>query len=167
MGNGLGCWNTMPTYTRSALASILKMSCPSNSIVPSVLTVSTKSHMRLNVRSSVDFPHPEGPMKAVARFLGISSVMLFNAWKSPYHRLKSRMESMLSTPSTLRWISSLNSLSIVFSISRTYPSGNRQDAGLWVPRKSAGWCPFPPYRPRRRRRYGRSRGPPAPCCGSR
>ena len=67
---------------------------------PSQRTVGTKSHMRLNVRSNVDLPQPEGPMKAVARFFGMSSVMFFSAWKSSYHRLKSRMEIMgsASTP---------------------------------------------------------------------
>ena len=62
----------MPTWTRSALASIPKMSEPRNSMVPSQRTVSTKSHMRLNVRKSVDLPQPDGPMKAVQRWRGIS-----------------------------------------------------------------------------------------------
>jgi hypothetical protein len=39
--------------------------------------------MRLNVRSSVDLPQPEGPMKAVTRFSGISRLMVFNALKPP------------------------------------------------------------------------------------
>ena len=94
MGNGLGCWNTMPTLTRSSLASPLKMSRPATSMTPSVRTVGTKSHMRLKVRSSVDLPQPEGPMNAVARFFGMSSVTPLSAWNSPYHRLKSRMEIM-------------------------------------------------------------------------
>ena len=39
--------------------------------------------MRLNVRSSVDLPQPEGPMKAVTSFSGISRLMRFNARKLP------------------------------------------------------------------------------------
>ena len=54
--------------------------------------------MRLNVRRSVDFPQPEGPMNAVALFFGISSEMCFSAWKSPYHRLKLLIE-MTDSPS--------------------------------------------------------------------
>mgnify|MGYP000813576326 CR=1 FL=1 len=33
-------------------------------------------------RSSVDFPHPDGPIKAVISFSGISRLIFFNAWKS-------------------------------------------------------------------------------------
>ena len=75
-------------------------------MVPSVRTVGTKSHMRLNVRRSVDLPQPEGPMNAVALFFGISSEMFFSAWKSPYHRLKLRIEmtdSPSATESMLAW----------------------------------------------------------------
>ncbi len=39
--------------------------------------------MRLNVRSSVDLPQPDGPMNAVTRFSGISRFTRFNAWKAP------------------------------------------------------------------------------------
>ena len=106
MGNGFGCWNTMPTPTRSALASDLKMSCPLNSMVPSTRTLDTRSHMRLKARNSVDLPQPEGPMKAVTRFSGMSSVMFLSAWKSPYHRLKSLMEIMVGTP-TMPWCSAM------------------------------------------------------------
>ena len=39
--------------------------------------------MRLKVRSSVDLPQPEGPMKAVTSFSGISRLMFFSAWNLP------------------------------------------------------------------------------------
>ena len=39
--------------------------------------------MRLKQRSSVDLPQPEGPMKAVMRFLGMSMVMSRTARKLP------------------------------------------------------------------------------------
>ncbi len=35
--------------------------------------------MRLSVRSSVDLPQPEGPMKAVTLRSGISMLMFFSA----------------------------------------------------------------------------------------
>ena len=59
--------------------------------------------MRLKVRSSVDLPQPDGPMKAVARFRGISRLTPLRAWKSPYQRLKSLMVMAVSTPSMARW----------------------------------------------------------------
>jgi len=36
--------------------------------------------MRLKMRSSVDLPQPDGPIRAVTRFSGISSAMFFSAW---------------------------------------------------------------------------------------
>ena len=39
--------------------------------------------MRLKVRSSVDLPQPEGPMKAVTLRSGIPRLMFFSAWKPP------------------------------------------------------------------------------------
>src|SRR5258708_19974867 len=36
---------------------------------------STRSFMRLKLRSNVDLPHPDGPMKAVTCFSGISIEM--------------------------------------------------------------------------------------------
>jgi len=39
--------------------------------------------MRLKVRSSVDLPQPEGPMKAVTFFSGMSRLMLLRAWNLP------------------------------------------------------------------------------------
>jgi len=39
--------------------------------------------MRFSVRSSVDLPQPDGPMKAVTFFSGISRLMFLSAWKPP------------------------------------------------------------------------------------
>ena len=36
--------------------------------------------MRLNVRSKVDLPHPEGPMKAVTLFSWMDKLMFFKLW---------------------------------------------------------------------------------------
>ena len=43
----------------------------------------TRSFMRFKDFKSVDFPQPEGPMKAVTFLEGISMLMFFSAWKSP------------------------------------------------------------------------------------
>jgi len=39
--------------------------------------------MRLKVLSSVDFPQPEGPMKAVTFFSAMSSETFLSAWNWP------------------------------------------------------------------------------------
>ena len=39
--------------------------------------------MRLNTRSRVVLPQPDGPMIAVIRFSGISNVTSFSAWVFP------------------------------------------------------------------------------------
>ena len=41
------------------------------------------SCMRLRVRSTVDLPQPDGPMKAVTDFAGICMLTFCTAWKSP------------------------------------------------------------------------------------
>ena len=99
IGKGLGCWKTMPTWMRREQASMSKTSVPSSSTRPSWRTLGTKSHMRLNVRSSVDLPQPDGPMKAVQRFLGMERSMPLRAWKSPYQRLRPRTSMRLSAAS--------------------------------------------------------------------
>ena len=167
MGNGLGCWNTMPTCTRRALASVLKMSWPLNSTTPSVCTPSTKSHMRLKVRSRVDLPQPEGPMKAVARCSGMSSEMSLSAWKSVYQRLKCFTEMTGDTSATLLCCVCVNSFSIISSINQSVRTGSRQAAGHWASRRSAWSSPSRPCCPRRRRQFGLRRAWPAPCCASR
>ena len=167
MGNGLGCWNTMPTCTRSALGSVLNMSVPLNSTRPSVRTPSTKSHMRLNVRRSVDLPQPEGPMKAVARCSGISSETSLSAWKSVYQRLKCFTEMTGETSATLLCSVCVNSFSIISSINQSVRTGSRQAAGHWVTRRSAWSSPSRPWCQHRRTRCGLRRGWLAPCCASR
>jgi hypothetical protein len=67
IGNGVGFWKTMPTLARSrftscALSSTLR---PLNRISPSARWPGYRSNIRLKVRSSVDLPQPDGPMKAV------------------------------------------------------------------------------------------------------
>src|SRR5690348_6427240 len=50
--------------------------------------------MRLNTRSSVDLPHPEGPMIAVTFLSGISMPMFFSAGASPYRKCRLRTASL-------------------------------------------------------------------------
>ena len=58
-GNRLYCWNTMPTFLRSASLSSFGSftSWPSTVIEP--LSIGTSALMQ---RSSVDLPEPDGPM---------------------------------------------------------------------------------------------------------
>src|SRR5512134_2296691 len=64
------------------------MSTPPMRIVPSMRTPSTRSFMRFRHRSSVDLPHPDGPMYAVTRCLGTSIVTSVRARLAPYQRLR-------------------------------------------------------------------------------
>src|SRR5436305_6801713 len=59
------------------------MSCPSRSTWPETRAPATTSCMRLSERRNVDFPQPDGPMRAVTS-LG-STVMLASAsaWNEP------------------------------------------------------------------------------------
>ena len=75
----------MPTLARISATSFLEVSrfSPSSTISPSARCSGYSSYMRLNVRSRVDLPQPEGPMKAVTFFSGISRLMPFKAWNLP------------------------------------------------------------------------------------
>ena len=55
------------------------MSWPPMVILPVMLTLSIRSFMRLKHRSKVDFPHPDGPMKAVTSFSSILTEIPFSA----------------------------------------------------------------------------------------
>ena len=81
LGNGFGRWNTMPTRRRSSTTSVedARRSRSANRISPSVRTPGIMSFMRLNERSSVLLPQPEGPMIAVTLVFGISSETLVSA----------------------------------------------------------------------------------------
>ena len=57
---------------------------PSKRMSPSMRTLSIRSFSRLMQRSSVDLPQPEGPMKAVICFSGISIEISLSAFFSPY-----------------------------------------------------------------------------------
>ena len=72
------------------LARISDTSClvvirfsPSIRISPSARCSGYSEYMRLKVRSSVDLPQPEGPMKAVTLRSGMSMVTFLSAWKPP------------------------------------------------------------------------------------
>jgi hypothetical protein len=81
----VGFWNTMPTLARSSATSCFDVSrfSPSSTISPSARCSGYSSYMRLKVRSSVDLPQPDGPMKAVTLRSGMSRLMPFRAWKRP------------------------------------------------------------------------------------
>ncbi len=64
---------------------------PSKMMSPSIRTPSIRSFRRLMQRSSVDLPQPEGPMKAVICFSGISIEISFSAFLSPYQSDRSWM----------------------------------------------------------------------------
>src|SRR6187431_3217683 len=49
--------------------------------------------MRLNTRSRVDFPRPDGPIKAVTRFSGTSMLMCLTAWNLSYQKFRSRADT--------------------------------------------------------------------------
>ena len=66
-GNGFGRWNTMPTTRRTATGStpLPYRSVPSSVDLPLTCAPGMTSCIRLSVRSRVDLPQPDGPMKAV------------------------------------------------------------------------------------------------------
>ena len=75
----------MPILARISDTSSLEVSrlLPSMMISPSARCSGYSSNIRLKVRSKVDLPHPDGPMKAVTFRSGMSRVMFFSAWNPP------------------------------------------------------------------------------------
>ena len=53
---------------------------------PVIFTPGIRSFMRFSVFRKVDFPQPEGPIRAVMLFSGSWILIFFNAWALPYHR---------------------------------------------------------------------------------
>src|SRR4051812_15239245 len=86
LGNGFGFWKTMPIRRRSATGSVpgVVMSTPSNVITPSIRNDGTRSFIRLKHRRSVLLPQPEGPIRAVILFRGISIETSRSAIAWPY-----------------------------------------------------------------------------------
>ena len=84
-GNGFGRWKTMPTTRRTATGStpLPYRLVPSRSISPLTYAPGMTSCIRLMLRSSVDLPQPDGPMKAVT--VRGSTVMETSstAWNAP------------------------------------------------------------------------------------
>ena len=91
IGNGLGFWKTMPTFLRRSVTSqfFAKISFPPTVKLPVMRQPGTRSFIRLNIFRNVDLPQPDGPMRAVISFAGISMLISFSARKSPYQRLQS------------------------------------------------------------------------------
>ena len=59
------------------------MFLPRYSTRPRIVTPGTRSFIRSRVFKKVDLPQPEGPIRAVTCFSGISIFTDFNAWFSP------------------------------------------------------------------------------------
>ena len=84
LGNGFGFWKTIPIRRRTTdridprIVDILRRDRESR---PSPGAVGTRSFIRLIQRNTVLFPHPDGPINAVIRFLAISNLTLPTAWK--------------------------------------------------------------------------------------
>ena len=64
IGNGFGCWKTMPTLRRSSVGSISSTSWSSSRIEPLRTADGVWSTSLLSERSSVVLPQPEGPIRA-------------------------------------------------------------------------------------------------------
>ncbi len=75
----------MPMRARISVTSslLVRMFWPSRLISPSARCSGYSSNMRLKVRSNVLLPQPEGPMKAVTLFCGMSRLMFFSALNPP------------------------------------------------------------------------------------
>src|SRR4030095_3597961 len=85
-GNGFHRWNTIPTRWRSATMSIefRYTSSPSSRISPVCRTPGISALSRLMDRRNVDFPQPDGPMRAVTARGGIVTDTSYNACFAPY-----------------------------------------------------------------------------------
>ena len=71
------------------------MSWPRYCTEPVIFTPGIRSFIRSRVLRKVDLPQPEGPMRAVTCFSGMSISTLFSAWADPYHRSRPRAERMI------------------------------------------------------------------------
>jgi len=69
---------------------------PWYSSFPSTFALGTRSFMRFMHRRNVDFPHPEGLIRAVIDRSGISSVMPLTASAVPYDTERSSMSKTTS-----------------------------------------------------------------------
>ncbi|MNG10143.1 hypothetical protein D3C84_935970 [compost metagenome] len=67
-GNGLGCWNSMPTWRRNACTSTAPLNTfsPPISTRPPTRAPGTRSLMRLTADSRLLLPQPLGPTTAIS-----------------------------------------------------------------------------------------------------
>src|SRR6266550_2236055 len=77
------------------------MSSPSRVTTPSCLADGTSSCMRLNERSRVDLPQPDGPMMAVTRLASIGIWMPSSTLWSPKYSDRSLAWSLVATAAAL------------------------------------------------------------------
>ncbi len=81
VGNGVGRWNTMPMWRRTAIALVPRRRCRvrRGALRRSTRAPGTVSCMRLRQRRSVDLPQPDGPMIAVTRPLSHREIDVSNS----------------------------------------------------------------------------------------
>src|SRR5512137_1904660 len=81
----------MPTRRRWAVTSCARMFWPSRRISPSRRAWRTVSCIRLSVRSKVDLPQPEGPIRAVTLLVAMPMLMSKRVCLAPYQKLTLEM----------------------------------------------------------------------------
>lgn len=67
--------------------------------------------MRLRDLSNVDFPQPDGPIKAVMLFSSISRLTFCNAWKSLYHKFRLCIDILFMINHLCLWLVSARRIS--------------------------------------------------------
>src|SRR5437899_10812792 len=92
LGNGFGCWNTIPTSRRSATGSepFENTDTPSSRKSPVWRECGISSFNRFTERRKVLLPQPDGPISAVTARRGTAIVTSNSAWVAPYQKLYAR-----------------------------------------------------------------------------
>src|SRR5262249_29222225 len=106
LGNGLGFWKTMPIRCRRPTGSMPgpEISSPSNRTSPSMRAPWIRSFIRLKQRIRVLLPQPEGPIRAVIWFRGMSMVMSRSARDGPYQTESPRVDRTIGSGATARLV---------------------------------------------------------------
>jgi hypothetical protein len=75
----------MPTFARSRFTScfLSRMFLAVEEDLALGALAGIQAYMRLNVRSSVDLPQPDGPMKAVTLLRAMSRLTFLRPWNLP------------------------------------------------------------------------------------
>src|SRR3989454_9482257 len=85
LGNGFGCWNTIPTSRRSATGSVPfeNTETPSSRMSPVWRGGGNSSFKRVTERGKGLLPQPRGPRRAVTGGRGKAVVTANRAWGAP------------------------------------------------------------------------------------